>query len=175
MILNNKTNPNITLNDVKRHLYVDHDLDNNLLEMYLQSAIAWCSEYIGIYPYGCSYVASIEELNSGDLKSLELEYRPYLVEIQTSGDSEFLNKQDIDLIYSSETQELIVYSPEASSIKAEVGFSGSRGQERIKMFNQAVLLTVGDYYKYREDTNTLSLTSLPQGTIRLLNQIQVDI
>jgi hypothetical protein len=175
MTLTQKQNPLITLQEAKAHLYVDHDMDNNLIQGYLQSAIAYCSEYIGIYPYGASYEATPDEIDSGDLKYLELEYRPYYVEVQYASDMEFYNKPDIDQIYTSEIHQLTLYAPEAISIKAEVGLSGLRGQDRLMIFGQAVLLQVGDFYKYRENDQTLSISSLSTGTKRLLDQIQVDV
>lgn len=42
----------------------------------------------------------------------------------------------------------------------------------LHIFEQAVLLLVGDYYKNREDTTDLNIKSIPNGVIRLCNMIR---
>lgn len=45
-------------------------------------------------------------------------------------------------------------------------------QNEIKIFRQAVLLLVGDYYKNREDTTDLNIKAIPNGVERLCNMIR---
>lgn len=49
---------------------------------------------------------------------------------------------------------------------------GELTQNEIKIFRQAVLLLVGDYYKNREDTTDLNIKAIPNGVERLCNMIR---
>lgn len=45
-------------------------------------------------------------------------------------------------------------------------------QKEIKIFRQAVLLLVGDYYRNREDTTDLNIKAIPNGVVRLCNMLR---
>lgn len=45
-------------------------------------------------------------------------------------------------------------------------------QKEIKIFRQAVLLLVGDYYRNREDTTDLNIKTIPNGVERLCNMLR---
>jgi hypothetical protein len=177
MIISNTTQPNITLQDVKEHLVIDYDTDDTLLQSYLDSAIVYAYTYIGIYPYGRTYISTPEEMDSEIIYSLDLPERPHQVQIEYPNSSTELSWYEITNYYDKSKHILFIPKTDdengdyPTQITAEVKLQ----DPQIGLFNQAVKLIVGDFYKFRENAQTLTVKEIPQASKMLLDIIMMEV
>ncbi len=149
---------------------IDYTVDDSLLQTYLSAAINWCSDYIGVYPYGKEYQNTPEELTDNFYAIFELQERPQEVEINLGAIK--LLKTEIDSFYDKGKNLLILPNePKITNVEVNTALD----QERIELFNQAVKLLAGDWYRYREDTQTLTTSSIPTGIKSILDLLILEV
>ena len=184
MLLVSKNPPSVTLQQVKEHLVINHNLDDDLILSYIQSSIAYISRYIGLYPWGEEYQAETDELNPTDKDLfpwyiLTIPKRPTEIVYKDSDLEEHkFNKLEIDELYDPGTQILRIPLSEADikndlgTIPVSINAKSEIPDELFPIVDTSVKLLVGDLYKYREDSSTLTVKNIPNGVQRLLDTIR---
>ena len=77
---------------------------------------------------------------------------------------------NVDESFVDDDELMSMYIENATAqLKADTGCSDTELREMLPIARQAILLLVGDYYAFREDTYNGTLTEQPKGYRRLVN------
>ena len=164
MILENTADDNISLELAKSHLYVSNELDDTLIQTYINSSKGMVEDYIHTSILESSYIASSDELISidGDLM-LYLTEEPHFIEITSNLGSQILDKRD----YTYSGNYIFIPGEEGRDITAVTAKTGKVAQENQIL--QARLLLIGSAYAFRENSIALRMSEVPDGVKFILD------
>jgi uncharacterized phiE125 gp8 family phage protein len=159
----------ITLEVVKQHLRLDteSDLEDDLLEIYLQAAIEAAQDYCGIPLYPAQATLTYSDFNIGkfpaalgNVRAIDVViYYPLGTNVEST-----LNENDYTLMVKDKFDSEIYFKvdlPElepvnnAVTVRLDVGYDNEDFPKAIK---SAILLMVGDLYERREDRPEVNIT-----------------
>ena len=156
------------LNEVKQHLRVEHDLENDLINRYIETAHNFVEDYtsLAIGPQ------DFEEFLTPDIaeKHVFLSMNPVNSITEVVEINESTGEQTAMTDYVSITNGLGVRIKAGHNRSYKVTYNA--GQSLADMpyqINQAILLSVGDMYENREERIKQKRTSVEY----LLNQISI--
>jgi len=164
MTLDNTAADYFSLELAKQHLNVSNNLDDTLIQSYIDSSKGIVEDYLHAKTLESSYMASSEELIevNGDL-ILYLTEKPYLIEITSNLGTETLEKR----AYSYTGTYLVIPGVDGRDITAVTAKTGKVLQQ-VQIL-QARLLLVGSAYAYRENSIPLRMSEMPDGVRFILD------
>lgn len=163
----------VPLELVKQHLRVQHDLENEYIQVLIANAFDIAQEFTGSkFLKTISYFLAPKLYSSfiihDDVFSLEsIRYK------DINGVDQFLDLDDVTLEYVDESKSVLTINPiplfteEIDSVRVmyQTNTRNLTGCELPGAILQAILLMVGEFYEYREDR----VWNLPKASERLLN------
>lgn len=157
---------------VKKHLKVQHDLDNDYIEMLISNAFDIAQQFTG-----ARFLKSIAYFNANKLYStIRIHDDVFSIESITYKDlndeTKYIDLDHVELTYINQNETYFTINPiplftegvdsvrvmyqRNSTVLAECDLPGT--------VKQAILLMVGEFYEYREDR----VWNLPKASERLL-------
>ncbi len=164
MILQSTANDTISIDLAKQHLYVDHNLDNILIQAYIDASRGIVEDYMHSTVLQREYSASLEELIPTEVGlMLYLEEDPFFVEITSNLGVEVLDKR----YYTYDYDYILIPAVEDRTITAVTAKTGKVSQQAQIL--QARLLLIGSAYAYRENSVALRMSQVPDGVRFILD------
>ncbi|CAL2095851.1 conserved protein of unknown function [Tenacibaculum sp. 190524A02b] len=158
LIDENAENTLISLNQAKKHLKIEEDfsIDDDLILLYLDSCVSYLESFLGykVLKNNCTIYSSsfleVEEF-SRELVGSILSIR-YLSE---SGEEEIMSNEMYRLVKVDKFENKIEFLndlPKVASSHKAVVVECTVGLEKVpKVFKQAILLMMGDFYEFRSN------------------------
>jgi len=161
----------LEINEIKKHLYIDHNLDDQLLDTYRIASLEVAQSYLHNQVLETLYeneTHELEPVNYGLSYEFRIPYRPKELVLWDIEDN------PITIFY-----EQIQYDPGTGILHVFNNFDITKAQaltgyskDTQYQINIARLLMIGEWYKYRENSQSLNLSEISFGTKLLLDMIQ---
>ncbi|MBN2842832.1 MAG: phage gp6-like head-tail connector protein [Sedimentisphaerales bacterium] len=173
-IISAVTNYPVSLSEVKEHLRIIGNDEDNVLSLYLKTAIDYCENFEGsclteknvtaYYPYFLAYMA------------LPLSPAVLISSVKYNDGSGNLVLYNGEKRLDSVANPSYIYFPESLPVvstdypnSVEISYITGRGERMIEdRIKQAILLLVGHYYENREATSSAALNAIPFAVSALL-------
>jgi len=158
-------NDNITLDIAKKHIYVDFNDDDTIIDLYIKASLGVVEDYIHGIVLEQTYETTQSEAQSLELAgwAMVMPVAPYSVIVTVAG-------HDYELPQDSWywNRKVLTISPASKNVIIEkVTAIAGRKTDRPQI-TQARLLLIGDYYAYRNNNVDMMIRELPTGIKMIL-------
>lgn len=169
----------LSLSLLKSHLNIDADdtYDDTLLQFYLDTSLEFVIRDIYFDPRLAVYEATEDELIVSETYpyyySLSIPTWIKTITIENPEGTQTYTREFFSLrsTYDPETNTLRIYEEDISDIISVTATTGLNASEMTPI-TQARLLIIGDWFRNREDSQTVQFSSLPNGSKRLLDKFR---
>ena len=182
MTLHQQAPDNLTLEEVKQHLYIDYSDDDTYLQSLIDLSLSYTQQETGNSILETEYVSTPEEVQNN---IYVVDYYPTKVEVTLNDDSivtllrdELLTYNVIDTTIVQNHQIMFSLSGlfdvgyfDPEDIKQVNAFSGVNSSLLIPVTHARKLL-IGDWYNHREDSSYFSQNYINYGVERLLSPVK---
>lgn len=157
----------LSLELIKSHIVIEHNLDDTLLEHYKNASLDTIEKYLN-----ASILERIFQSGSGgsvtnesDVITFDLTYKPKSIIVYYTDGSQ---DDTVDYFYDTGAQILYVDNQDFNIDRVEAFISPIN----INTSNQIRLLLIANWYAFREADTNLNLKEVPTGIIFMIDKIK---
>ena len=158
----------LTLDLIKAHILVSHNLDDVLLEHYKKASLELIEEYLSYSLLERIYKNTPSEID-GDNKqrviTLQCPYKPdYIIRYFEDG-----SQDEIGFQFDIGAKELYVYNETELNITKIEAFMFDR---YVNAVHQIRLLMIGNWYEFRTADTNLNIKEVPTGIMFMIDKLK---
>jgi len=182
MTLHQQAPDNLTLEEVKQHLYIDFDDDNTYLQGLIDLSLSYVQQETGNSILETEYVSTPEEVEDN---IYVVDYYPTKIDVTLNDDSIVTLLRDELLAYNVIDTTIVQNHQIVFSLSGlfDVGYFDPEDVKQVNAFsgvnvslllpvNHARKLLIGDWYNHREDSSYFTQNTVQHGVERLLSPIK---